>query len=44
MDNAIHWLETQAKFARPAGNQASNFAQGPAIYAAKAREWKKARG
>ena len=38
MDNAIHWLESEAKFARPAGNQASNFAQGPAISAAIVQE------
>jgi hypothetical protein len=39
MDNAIHWLETEAKFARPADKQASiqAFAQGRAIYAARAQ-------
>ena len=40
MDNAIHWLETEAKFARPADKQASiqAFREGRAIYQAKARE------
>jgi hypothetical protein len=40
MDNAIHWLETEAKFARPANKQASiqAFTEGRAIYQAKARE------
>jgi hypothetical protein len=39
MDNAIHWLETEAKFARPADKQASirAFAQGRAVYAARAQ-------
>jgi hypothetical protein len=40
IDNAVHWLETEAKFARPADKQASKeaFAQGRAVYQAKARE------
>ncbi len=40
LDNAIHWLETEAKFARPADKQASiqAFEQGRAIYRARARE------
>ena len=40
VDNAIHWLETEAKFARPADKQASiaAFEEGRAVYAARARE------
>ncbi len=40
MDNAIYWLETEAKFARPADKQASKeaFAQGRAVYSARAQE------
>ena len=40
LDNAIRWLETEARFARPADKQASiqAFEQGRAIYAARARE------
>jgi hypothetical protein len=40
LDNAIRWLETEAKFARPADKQASKdaFAQGRAMYEAKAQE------
>jgi hypothetical protein len=40
VDNAIRWLETEAKFARPADKQASiqAFEQGRAVYAARARE------
>jgi len=39
LDNAIRWLETEAKFARPADKQASKeaFAQGRAVYEAKAQ-------
>ena len=39
IDNAIHWLDTEAKFARPADKQASKdaFAQGRAVYQARAR-------
>jgi hypothetical protein len=40
LDNAIRWLETEAKFARSADKQASiqAFAQGRAVYSARARE------
>ncbi len=40
MDNSIHWLETEAKFARPADKLASiqAFIKGRAIYENKARE------
>jgi hypothetical protein len=40
IDNAIRWLETEAKFARPADKQASKeaFAQGRAVYRARAQE------
>ncbi len=40
MDNSIHWLETEAKFARPADKLASiqAFIEGRAIYENKARE------
>jgi hypothetical protein len=40
IDNSIHWLETEAKFARPADKQASKeaFAVGRAVYEARARE------
>lgn len=40
LDNAIRWLETEAKFARPADKQASiqAFEQGRAVYTARARE------
>ncbi len=40
LNNGIHWLETEAKFARPADKQASKeaFAQGRAVYEAKAQE------
>ena len=39
MDNAIHWLETEAKFARPADKLASieAFSQGRAVYASRAQ-------
>ena len=39
IDNAIRWLETEAKFARPADKQASidAFRQGRAVYQARAR-------
>ena len=40
IDNAIRWLETEAKFARPADKTASiqAFQQGRAVYAARAQE------
>lgn len=40
LDNASHWLQTEANFARPADKQASlqAFAEGRAVYAARARE------
>ncbi len=40
IDNSIHWLETEAKFARPADKQASveAFVQGRAVYKARAQE------
>jgi len=40
LDNAIRWLETEARFAQPADKQASiqAFEQGRAVYAARARE------
>jgi hypothetical protein len=40
IDNAIKWLETDAKFARPADKTASiqAFQQGRAVYAARAQE------
>lgn len=40
LDNAIRWLETEAKFARPSDRQASiqAFERGRAVYAARARE------
>jgi hypothetical protein len=40
MDNSIHWLETEAKFARPADKEASvqAFREGRAIYQNKRRE------
>jgi hypothetical protein len=40
LNNAIHWLDTEAKFARPADKQASMeaFAQGRSVYEAKAQE------
>jgi hypothetical protein len=40
MDNAIHWLDTEAKFARPSDKQASleAFAKGRAVYGARANE------
>jgi hypothetical protein len=40
IDNAIHWLDTEAKFARPADKRASKdaFAQGRAVYEAKSQE------
>ncbi|MEO8127757.1 MAG: CehA/McbA family metallohydrolase [Bryobacteraceae bacterium] len=40
IDNGIHWLETEAKFARPSDKQASKdaFAMGRAVYQARARE------
>ena len=39
IDNAIRWLETEAKFARPSDKQASiaAFRQGRAVYQARAR-------
>lgn len=39
MDNATHWLETEARFARPTDKKASidAFAQGRAVYAARAQ-------
>jgi hypothetical protein len=43
IDNAIHWLDTEAKFAHPADKQASKeaFAQGRAVYEAKAQQSRK---
>jgi hypothetical protein len=43
IDNAIHWLDTDAKFARPADKQASReaFEQGRAVYKAKAQQSRK---
>jgi hypothetical protein len=40
LDNAIRWLETEAKFARPADQRASiqAFQQGRAVFAVRARE------
>ena len=40
LDNAIRWLETEAKFARPGDKQASiqAFQQGRDIYSARANE------
>ena len=40
LDNAIRWLETEAKFARPSDQQASilAFQQGRAVFTARARE------
>jgi hypothetical protein len=40
LDNAIHWLETEGKFARPSDKRASiqAFEQGRAVYAARAKE------
>lgn len=40
LDNAIRWLATEAKFARPGDKQVSiqAFEQGRAVYAARARE------
>jgi hypothetical protein len=40
LDNAIHWLETEGKFARPTDKRASIevFEQGRAVYAARAKE------
>jgi len=40
INNAIHWLDTEAKFARHADKQASMeaFAQGRSVYEAKAQE------
>jgi hypothetical protein len=45
IDNAIRWLETEAKFARPADKQASiaAFQQGRAVYQARAREARRTR-
>jgi len=39
IDNSIHWLETEAKFARPSDKKASieAFAQGRAVYKARAQ-------
>jgi hypothetical protein len=44
MDNSIHWLETEAKFARPADKEASvqAFRAGRAIYQNKSREARRA--
>jgi hypothetical protein len=43
IDNAIHWLDTEAKFARPADKQASKeaFVQGRAVYEARAQQSRK---
>lgn len=43
IDNAIHWLDTEAKFARPADKQASKeaFVQGRAVYEAMAQRSRK---
>jgi hypothetical protein len=40
LDNAIRWLQTEAKFARPSDKQASiqAFQQGRAVFAARAKE------
>lgn len=40
LDNAIHWLETEGKFARPSDKRASiqAFEQGRAVYASRAKE------
>ncbi|PYT21669.1 MAG: hypothetical protein DMG58_31735 [Acidobacteria bacterium] len=40
LDNAVRWLETEAKFARPSDQQASiqAFQQGRAVFAARSRE------
>jgi hypothetical protein len=40
LDKAIHWLQTEAKFARPADKRASieAFQQGRAVYAARAQD------
>ena len=45
LDNAIRWLKTEAKFARPSDKQSSieAFEQGRAIYAARARDAYRAR-
>jgi hypothetical protein len=40
LDNEIHWLETEGRFARPSDKRASieAFEQGRAVYAARAKE------